>query len=198
MLREYKAGHTTEEVFSRVLGTDLKAFDRKFDAYMKGRFKDARPVATGELLEAAKLLADSGRADQAIAVLWMAVNQDETTLPAHLALARELERQGDLRKTADVLERSLYIDPFDVSVHKKLASLFSGLGDRAKAVRERRAVVASGPVDLADALFELAMAQMEAGDAAGAKASVIRALEEAPNFAKAQELLLTLVDGRKP
>jgi hypothetical protein len=39
---------------------------------------------------------------------------------------------------------------------------------------------------------------MEAGDAAGAKVSVIRALEEAPNFAKAQELLLTLVDGRKP
>jgi tetratricopeptide (TPR) repeat protein len=165
---------------------------------MKDRFKEVRPVATGELIEAARLLADSGRADEAIAALWAAVYQDETSLNAHLALANALERKGDLRKTAEVLERSLYIDPFDMAVHRRLASLLGGLGDRSKAVRERRAVVAMGPVDRADAWFELAKSQMDAGDAAGAKASVIRSLEEAPNFARAQELLLTLVDGRKP
>jgi hypothetical protein len=31
-----------------------------------------------------------------------------------------------------------------------------------------------------------------------AKKSVLRSLEEAPNYVKAQELLLTLVDGKKP
>ena len=198
MLREYKAGRTTAEVFARVLGTDLQAFDRKFDGYMKERFRDARPVATSELVESAKVLADSGRGEQASGLLWAAVYQDETSLPAHLALAALLERQGDTRKTAEMLERSLYIDPFEMAVHMKLASLFSALGERAKAIRERRAVVAMGPVDRAEAWFALATAQMEAGDAAGAKVSVIRALEEAPNFAKAQELLLTLVDGRQP
>ena len=35
-------------------------------------------------------------------------------------------------------------------------------------------------------------------DPAKAKGAVLRALEDAPNFGKAQELLLALVDGRKP
>ena len=38
MLQAYKEGLTTEQVFQRVLHTDLKAFDRKFDTYLRERF----------------------------------------------------------------------------------------------------------------------------------------------------------------
>jgi Tfp pilus assembly protein PilF len=49
-------------------------------------------------------------------------------------------------------------------------------------------------VDLAGALYQLALAQHRGGENAAARRSVIRALEQAPNYADAQELLLTLVD----
>ena len=44
--------------------------------------------------------------------------------------------------------------------------------------------------------YQLALAQHEAGDVCSARTSVLRALEEAPNFEKAQTLLLTLYDAR--
>jgi Tfp pilus assembly protein PilF len=47
-------------------------------------------------------------------------------------------------------------------------------------------------VDRAEALYQLALAHHEAGDAAAARREVLNALEEAPNFEKAQTLLLTL------
>ena len=56
--------------------------------------------------------------------------------------------------------------------------------------------VALGPVDKADALYQLALAQHEAGEDAQARKSILRALEEAPNYEKAQTLLLTIYDAR--
>ena len=56
-------------------------------------------------------------------------------------------------------------------------------------------VVALAPVDRAEALYQLALAHHEAGNASAARSEVLRALEEAPNFEKAQSLLLTLRSG---
>jgi len=66
------------------------------------------------------------------------------------------------------------------------------VGDHAGAVRERAAVVALGPPDRAEALYLLAVAERDAGDAAAARRSVLRALEVAPNYPQALELLLEL------
>ena len=41
MLGAYKEGATTDQVFQRVLLTDVKAFDKKFDDYMRARFAGA-------------------------------------------------------------------------------------------------------------------------------------------------------------
>ena len=88
--------------------------------------------------------------------------------------------------------RAVFISPYEIPVHTRLAGLYARLGETRKAVRERRAVVELDPVDLAEALYQLALAQYEAGDLQSARRSVLRALEEAPSFEKAQELLLTL------
>jgi Tfp pilus assembly protein PilF len=90
----------------------------------------------------------------------------------------------------------MFVNPFDPSMHQKLAGLARAAGDKQIAVRERAAIVALGPVDRADALYQLAMAQHEAGDDVHARTSVLRALEEAPNYEKAQTLLLTLYEAR--
>lgn len=125
------------------------------------------------------------------------VKTSEAPYPAHVRLADLLVKLGDSTGAAAALERAMYIDPYERAQHERLAALYRALGAREKAVRERRAVVALAPVDRASALYELARAQQEAGDAAGARRSVLRSLEEAPNYPEAQMLLLHLYDARQ-
>ena len=259
MLHAYKDGMTTEQVFQRVLNTDVKAFDKKFDDYLRTRFASvlpsvtahdtsatraesvealerdarARPNDFGAQLLAGEALAERGEVDRAIPLLERArdifpdyggkdspyallaplyekkgdlrkeadaltklTSLTETNLPALIELAMVQEKLGDLKGAADALDRAMYINPFDANLHKQLADIAHGLGDRQRAIRERAAIVALGPVDKADALYQLAMAQHEAGEDAQARKSVLRALEDAPNYEKAQTLLLELYDAR--
>ncbi len=53
-------------------------------------------------------------------------------------------------------------------------------------------------MDRAEAFYRLALAQHDAGDDKGARFSVLRSLEDAPNYAAAQDLLLAIVDAGKP
>jgi tetratricopeptide (TPR) repeat protein len=117
---------------------------------------------------------------------------------AHLELAKLLEAQGDRAAAAATLERALYIWPYDPAVHERLAALEGAVGDRAGVVRARRALVALDPVDKPEALYQLAVALESAGDAAGARREVLRALELAPRFQRAQELLLRLRRAAAP
>ena len=114
---------------------------------------------------------------------------------AHLELAKLLEQQGERKRAADTLERALYVWPFDAAVHERLAALGVALGDHPRVVRARRALVALDPVDKPEALYQLALALAEAGDASSARREVLRALELAPRFQRAQELLLRLHRG---
>ena len=81
-------------------------------------------------------------------------------------------------------------------MHQRLAVLSHAAGDKERTVRERAAIVALAPVDKADAWYQLAMAQHDLGDDTHARTSVLRSLEEAPNYEKAQTLLLAIVDAR--
>jgi tetratricopeptide (TPR) repeat protein len=118
--------------------------------------------------------------------------RNEDHYAANVELAAMLEQLGDTAGAAAALDRAMYISPYDPALHTRLASLAARTGDKAKAVRERAAVVALNPVDRAEALYQLALAYYEAGDAPAARREVLRALEDAPNFEKAQELLLRL------
>jgi tetratricopeptide (TPR) repeat protein len=259
MLQAYKGGSTTDEVFQKVLNTDMKTFDKKFDDYLRTRFAAVLPsitdqapemsrsmsadelaqaaakapndfgvqlVAGGNLLEANEvdraipilekartIFPEYGGDDSPYALLatayekkgdrrkeadvltaWTALS--ETNVNALLKLADLLEALGDAHGAAEALDRALFVNPFELATHVRLAELSRTAGDKARVVRERAAIVALGPVDKADALYQLALAQHEAGDDVHARTSVLRALEEAPNFEKAQTLLLTLYDAR--
>ena len=61
---------------------------------------------------------------------------------------------------------------------------------------EFRAALASGPVDPAPAHCDLSEALLLAGQKAEARKQVLAALEIAPTYARAQELLLRIVDGK--
>ncbi|MGH7720863.1 MAG: tetratricopeptide repeat protein [Gemmatimonadaceae bacterium] len=137
----------------------------------------------------------AGNARAAASELVTLTSINENNYPANVELAALLHSLGDSAGAAAALERAIYISPYEVTVHARLAELSAGLGDRARAVRERRAVVALNPVDRADALYQLALAYHQAGDTGSARREVLRALELAPNFEKAQELLLSLQEA---
>jgi len=118
--------------------------------------------------------------------------RNEDHYAANVELANVLEQLGDTAGAAAALDRAMYISPYEPSLHVRLATFSSRLGNKPKAVRERQAVVALNPVDRAEALYQLALAYYEAGDGQAARREVLKALEDAPNFEKAQELLLRL------
>jgi cellulose synthase operon protein C len=120
------------------------------------------------------------------------VKYGTTEYEPHMMLADLLQQRGDIAGAADALERAMYINPFGADVHERMADLYQKAGDKPKVVRERRALVGLNPVDRAGAWYRLAVAQDEAGEKTAAIRSVVRSLEDAPNFQQAQELLLKL------
>jgi tetratricopeptide (TPR) repeat protein len=123
---------------------------------------------------------------------------NEQAFGANVALAGLLEEQGDAPGAAAALDRAVWINPFDPALHERLAVLAAKIPDRRLIVRERKALVALDPVDRVEALYQLALAYFEAGEATAARREVLRALELAPNFEKAQDLLLKLRGGGSP
>jgi tetratricopeptide (TPR) repeat protein len=137
---------------------------------------------------------DNRRAADELSALTLS---DENHYDANVALADLLEQLGDTTGAAAALERTMYIHPYDPASHVRLARMYSTIREHKKAVRERKAVVALNPVDRAEALYQLALAYRDAGDPAAARREVLRALEQAPGFEKAQDLLLAL-RGERP
>jgi tetratricopeptide (TPR) repeat protein len=117
---------------------------------------------------------------------------NESDYASNVALADLLEQLGDRAGAAAALERAIWISPYEPAIHTRLAEHLAAIGDRPKVVRERRAIVALDPVDIAEARYQLARALADAGDRASARREVILALEEAPSFERAQTLLLEL------
>jgi tetratricopeptide (TPR) repeat protein len=120
---------------------------------------------------------------------------DENAYAANVKLGALLDGLGDAPGAAAALDRAIYIYPYDRELHEHLATLYARSADREGVVRARRALVALNPVDKAAAHYELAEALLSAGDRAGARTEVLRALETAPNYPEAQALLLRLRSG---
>ncbi len=150
----------------------------------------AGPASPYELLaQVHRRLGEPGRAAAELEAL-TAIN--ERNYRANLELAELRELAGDTAGAAAALERAVYIYPYEMGVHERLAQLYSRLGDAAAVIRERQAVLALDPVDRPEALYQLARAYFEAGDWIAARRTVLRALEEAPGFERAQDLLLEI------
>ena len=120
---------------------------------------------------------------------------NEYTYEEHVKLA-ELLAERDPASTrsqrAELLDRALYIYPLSVDVHHELADLYTELGEQNRVVRERRAIVGLQPANRSEALYDLAVALEASGDSRGARREVLRALELAPGYERAQRLLLEL------
>jgi Flp pilus assembly protein TadD len=95
------------------------------------------------------------------------------------------------------MDAAVLIYPYEVDLHDRLAQAHEVQGDAVGAVRERRAILALEPADLAGAHYDLALAYVAASDPAQARRSILRSLEIAPNFEAGLELLLDLRDSAR-
>jgi len=88
------------------------------------------------------------------------------------------------------------IDPFDAESRTALGRLLMKQNKADAAVREFKAVVAMNPVDQASAYTDLAESYFQSGKRADARRQTLAALEIAPSYERAQDLLLKLSEAR--
>jgi tetratricopeptide (TPR) repeat protein len=107
-------------------------------------------------------------------------------------LASLEQEAGDNRKAAATLERLNYIYPEDEELHRRLGDLWLAQNNVPGAIREYQAVLAMKPLDGASAHYELAKAFRAAQRPDDAREQVLAALEVAPGYKPAQQLLIEL------
>jgi len=199
---ERRARDRADFIAQFTMGGQLMEQDRPREAlpYLK-RAEELFPDYAGrgsprELLAVAyRTLGDTARAIEELRAL---TSRNAGHYPGLLALADLLEATGDHRGAAQALDRSMSVYPLDATVHRRLAQLAEDLEDWPMAIRERRAIVALRPVDRAEALYQLARAYYRGRDLDHARATVLAALEIAPAYQEAQDLLLDIHEARRP
>ena len=180
------------------LGEYLRKAGRIDEAFkVLERAAEMVPMATGArspramMAQMALERKDSARA---ISELEKLLEYENTDLDSVRTLARELEAtKAPSAKLMSAYERIAQLDPFDSANHSKLGRLKMQAGDARTAVREFRAAIAAGSLDPAAANSDLAESYLAIGDKAQARRAVLAAIEVAPGYPRAQELLLKVV-----
>ena len=143
----------------------------------------------------AAIAQEQGDRDRALRELARLLDFDQTSLEAARQLAALAEEAGDEDRMTLAYDRLVGIDPFDPVPHLALGRLALADGDAATAVLEFEVALAAGPVDRVSAHSDLAESHLLAGQPEAAKRAALAALEMAPTYERAQELLLRAVEA---
>src|SRR5204862_213037 len=125
--------------------------------------------------------------------LGITIDQLQTTFDASLD-ARFSSIRAALRDQPQGRERD--VNPFDAESHAGLGRIALKRKDATLALREFNAALVTGAADKASAHCDLADAYLLAAKPAEAKREALAALEIAPSFERAQDLLLKSVEGK--
>ncbi|HET6974457.1 MAG TPA: tetratricopeptide repeat protein [Pyrinomonadaceae bacterium] len=189
----------TQDTFAlRIRAAELLAADGNTEAAVAHyiRALELFPYVTGAgnpYESLAKLLEQKGDRAQAARILDNLVKTDENNLEALKTIARIRLALGEQRPALDALQASFYINPFDYKLHTQAGELSVELKDYGKALTEFQVALALAPPNVAEANYNVAAAYHALGRQPEAKRAVLRALEAAPRYEKAQELLLRIV-----
>jgi tetratricopeptide (TPR) repeat protein len=143
-------------------------------------------------MELADIYKTRGQKQEEAAQLEALARVDETQVEPLKRLAALRLGMGDKAAAQEALRAGFYIYPFDAALHKLAGDVYLEQGNPTDAISEFNAVLAMKPVDAAGAHYDLARAMLAAGNKLEARREVLRALEIAPEFEKAQELLLKI------
>ncbi len=155
------------------------------------------PMATGEGSPHARIAAlvqakgDKAGAARALETL---TGFDHTDVVSARQLVALLDPSIDGPRRRAALARVVAVDPFDAAAHAELGRFALAAGSLPEAVRSFRVAVAAGATDRAGAHADLGEALEKSGAKDDAKRQALLALEVAPTYARAQDLLLRLVE----
>jgi tetratricopeptide (TPR) repeat protein len=116
-------------------------------------------------------------------------------VPAYLRLMELGEKTGDWEAVLLNAQRMLAVNPLVPAPHRYLAQAAEKLGKNAEAIRAYKALLHFDTTDVAETHFRLAQLLRDADERNAAKRHVLMALEDAPRFLAAHELLLELAGG---
>jgi len=198
-LKALAAAHPDSYAVQMVLGRALRSSDPAGAIQAFERAAALVPMHTGpegpyaQIVEVAMASGDKARAAQALDAM---TAHDHTAVEAARQLVGLLDPEKDKDRLRVALQRVVAVDPFDSAAHSALGRMTLASGQGANAVRMFRVALAAGPIDKASAHADLAEALLQIGNRAEAKREALAALEIAPTYERAQELLLKLLDGR--
>ena len=141
----------------------------------------------------AEIYQKKGDPKQAAEAMAARVKYDQNSLTTLKALANLRAKIGDQAGAIEALRLSFYISPFDYAAHAQAGQLSLDEKQYAQALAEFQVTLALDPPNVAEANYNLASAYHFLGKQPEAKHAVLRALEAAPSYEKAQELLLKIV-----
>ncbi len=151
------------------------------------------PMASGEaspralLATIAEVQKDADRARRE----WRALlEHDHTNIVAARTLAALAAQAGATDDEDFALALIAEVDPFDAGVHVRLGRRLMAKGQHAAALVEFDAALALGPANRAEARTDRAEALLALGRRDDARREVMAALQDAPTYARAQDLLL--------
>ncbi|MGE3512272.1 MAG: tetratricopeptide repeat protein, partial [Vicinamibacterales bacterium] len=202
-LREFVAKNPDSFAGHMMLGTALRrsgAQDEAIPIFEKAAA--LVPFAIGptsphaQIAQIAAVGKDSARAITALREV-MRYDFDNIDAPRQLVDLLKDGGVNDAEQLEPVYRRIVAIDPFDQDAHVALGRFAMERKDFEAAMREFRAVVALNPVDRASAHTDLAEAYLRGGKRPEARKQVLAALEIAPSYERAQDLLLELAEARR-
>mgnify|MGYP006271557797 CR=1 FL=1 len=138
-----------------------------------------------------------GRKADAVATLaafWKNGGHDPQALAR---LASEYYALGRKAEAIEVMQSINYVAPFDEAQHGQLGDWLLEQNRAQEALTEYRVALALQPADAATAHYRLARALVALERSKEARSAVLRALEIAPSFRPAQQLLLQLAGANK-
>lgn len=112
-----------------------------------------------------------------------------------IILAESALEENDFERAEYYIDRAIQVDPYRADVHQLKASYAETIGDSQLAVTEYEVLLKLEINDPAEAQTNLAEAYLKNGQALQAKENVLRALETAPSYQRAQQILLQSIDG---
>ena len=112
-----------------------------------------------------------------------------------IILAEAALENGDFERAEYYIDRAMQVDPYRSDVHQLKAGLADGTGDSGLAVTEYEVLLKLEINDPVEAQTNLAEAYLKNGQPLEAKQNILTALETAPSYERAQQILLQSVDG---
>jgi tetratricopeptide (TPR) repeat protein len=141
----------------------------------------------------AEIFEKKGDQKQAAEAMAAHARYDENSLATLKSLANLRMKMGDRAGALAALRLSFYVNPFEYATHTQAGELSLEEKQYAQALSEFRIALALDPPNVAEANYNIASAHHFLGKQREAKHAVLRALEAAPSYEKAQELLLKIV-----